>query len=288
MKGDLRRVIQPRKPSGTTYTSPPTVGLASRMRPLLTRTGIAYTCTGILGLVILSLMWSGTHEGTRVLSQWSPMASETLKTPITTSTITELNNDASPDLVEYTNLDPPGTSIPAPQGQKPQPVGGLPIISTKNNGTLVLLTGASGLGHFRGVEEFYTKITANRLEYANVHGIHIMITLLIVGYDFMTVDLASYVITHTTHPVWGKLPAILEAFERYPNAEWVWWLDNDAIIMTPEIDLYQHLLDPKILQTRLFKDQPILILDEKHSPVESGLLTPVVTSKYQLIIESAI
>lgn len=91
----------------------------------------------------------------------------------------------------------------------------------------------------------------------------------------MTVDLSLFDITQTAHPVWGKLPAIISAFEKYPHAEWIWWLDIDAIIMNPEIDLYEHLLDPAVLPTKLVQDQPILVLNETYAPVESGLYTMV-------------
>ena len=91
----------------------------------------------------------------------------------------------------------------------------------------------------------------------------------------MTVNLSSYLITHTTHPVWGKLPAILEAFEKYPQAEWVWWLDIDAIIMSPDVDLYSSFLNPSIIQSKLVQGEPILILDNTFQPVKSGLFTTV-------------
>jgi hypothetical protein len=91
----------------------------------------------------------------------------------------------------------------------------------------------------------------------------------------MTVDLSSYIITHKTHPVWGKLPAILEAFRKYPNADWVWWLDVDAVIMSPEIDLYEHLLAPSVLMRSLTDGDPILQLNEEFTVVASGLRTQV-------------
>jgi hypothetical protein len=91
----------------------------------------------------------------------------------------------------------------------------------------------------------------------------------------MTVDLASYVITRTTHAVWGKLPAILEAFRKFPHAEWVWWLDIDAVIMTPESEVFGHLLDPSVIQTKFLRGEPILVLNESYFPVQSGLLTTV-------------
>jgi hypothetical protein len=99
------------------------------------------------------------------------------------------------------------------------------------------------------------------------------------GYDFMTVDLSSYVITHKTHPVWGKLPAILEAFRKYPSAEWIWWLDVDAVIMTPQIDMYNHLLAPNVLQKSLTEGENIVVLNDQFVAVNSGLRT-VVTSLF--------
>jgi len=96
-----------------------------------------------------------------------------------------------------------------------------------------------------------------------------------IGYDFMSVDLSSYVITKTSHPVWGKLPAILEAMKKFPEAEWVWWLDIDAIIMTPSIDLHRHLLEPETLQRKLLQNDPILLHSEQQKTYYSGLFTSV-------------
>jgi hypothetical protein len=86
----------------------------------------------------------------------------------------------------------------------------------------------------------------------------------------MVVDLSSYVLTHTSHPVWGKLPAIIEAFDQYPNAEWIWWLDTDAIIMSPEVDLYNLLLSPTVMKSKLLVDLPIIVPDG-WNPFDSGL-----------------
>lgn len=95
----------------------------------------------------------------------------------------------------------------------------------------------------------------------------------------MTVDLGRYRLTKAADPVWGKLPAILEAFGRYPSSEWIWWLDVDAIIMTPEIDIFQHVLDPQVLNRRLREGDPILVMNEKYTPSPSGLYTMVFFSK---------
>jgi hypothetical protein len=55
---------------------------------------------------------------------------------------------------------------------------GFPLISTENNGRVVLLTGVIGPGNFREVDNFYSEIVNNRLEYANHHGISTSFTSL--------------------------------------------------------------------------------------------------------------
>jgi len=95
------------------------------------------------------------------------------------------------------------------------------------------------------------------------------------GYEVMAVDLASYKVTQTAHPVWGKLPAIIEAMKKYPEADWIWWLDIDAIIMTPQIDLHKHLLDPEFLVSNFVAGEPILYINNMRQPTRSGLVTKV-------------
>ncbi len=262
------------------------------MRMLMARSTVVYSCTGLLLLLVFSMFLNRTPNTTGVLSTWTKQHG--LPTPVLdTATIVEVTNKHS-ETQSSNDLDTPEVKSVALQTNTASP----PIdalehnlekslsqthknpkefeaIATKNNGKLVLLTGATGPGHFQKVENFHQKVTSNRREYANKHGILCSNYILTLGYDFMTVNLSSYLITHTTHPVWGKLPAILEAFEKYPQAEWVWWLDIDAIIMSPEVDLYTSFLDPSIIQSKLAIGDPILILDDLHSPIRSGLQTSV-------------
>jgi len=121
----------------------------------------------------------------------------------------------------------PGTfSVPAdmvhtPDGPKPDEI--------------VLLAASDGKGHNGGIENILEDITLNRQEYANLHGYH---------YQFL--NISKYDIGGA-HPVWAKLPAIVEAFNLHPKAKWIWWLDLDAIIMSPEVDLRTHILSHEAL-----------------------------------------
>jgi|SRR5271154_5785802 len=86
---------------------------------------------------------------------------------------------------------------------------------------------------------------------------HSVVALITLGYHLLVVDMNAFEIVKSLHPVWSKIPAISRAFELFATAEWVWWLDADAIIMTPSIDLYEHLLNPASLGRLLRKGQLI-------------------------------
>jgi len=73
----------------------------------------------------------------------------------------------------------------------------------------------------------------------------------------MLFDSNKYEVSQERHPVWCKPTVIAEAMEKNSSAEWIWWLDMDAIIMTPHLDLYEYLLAPTVLAERLLKGQTI-------------------------------
>lgn len=108
---------------------------------------------------------------------------------------------------------------------------------------IVLLCASDGKGHNGGIENLLEQARENRQEYADFH-----------GYKYHFLNISKFDIA-PAHPVWGKLPAIAETFETYPDAQWIWWLDLDAILMTPSVDLNELLLSHKALGEQLHKDQ---------------------------------
>jgi hypothetical protein len=46
--------------------------------------------------------------------------------------------------------------------------------------------------------------------------------------------------------------------KQFPSAEWIWWLDMDAVVMNPWIDLEERLLSPDGMQARLLNGSKIL------------------------------
>ncbi|KAF2102605.1 galactosyl transferase, partial [Rhizodiscina lignyota] len=109
----------------------------------------------------------------------------------------------------------------------------------------VVLTASDGGGHNGGIENIMENALTNRQEYCDAH-----------GYICHWVDVSRFDMDGA-HPVWKKLPAIIETFQTYPDVQWVWMLDLDAIIMSPEIDIVQQLLSHSGMQQQLKKDQQI-------------------------------
>jgi len=61
------------------------------------------------------------------------------------------------------------------------------------------------------------------------------------GYDFIWADITPFAVPHTDALEWAKVGVISAAFAAYPNAKWLWWLDLDAIIMTPSLPVSTYL-----------------------------------------------
>lgn len=52
--------------------------------------------------------------------------------------------------------------------------------------------------------------------------------------------------------------AMRHAITKYPDATFIWFLDQNAYIMNPEKKLESHLLDPRLLESMMIKDFPIV------------------------------
>lgn len=122
---------------------------------------------------------------------------------------------------------------------------------------IVILTASDGKGHNGGIQDLIGQTRTNRQDYADLHGYH---------YHF--INITKYDL-QGAHPVWAKLPAVADAFNAFPDAQWVWWLDLDAIIMTPTVDLNKLLLSHEALGAQLQKNVPILRASEKETGVRS-------------------
>jgi hypothetical protein len=87
----------------------------------------------------------------------------------------------------------------------------------------------------------------NREEYAELH-----------GYIHHAIDLSKY--ESQNHPC-DKILAVRETKKKFKDSKWVWWLDEDAIIMNPSVDLGQHVLNPDVLIKKIAYNEKIRNVD---------------------------
>jgi hypothetical protein len=121
---------------------------------------------------------------------------------------------------------------------------------------ILLVVGSDG---HHPLDNHSTEIRANREDYAAYHGTDIQLVMLISGYDFMWANLSDYRV-EDAHAVWAKVSVLLEAFKQHPEAKWIWWLDFDAVIMTPTVDLGEHILNPDAMFSKLLKGEKFPIV----------------------------
>ena len=124
------------------------------------------------------------------------------------------------------------TTITVPENIKYNPTGPRPD-------QVIFLTATDGQGNNGGIKDIVHLAEENRKAYCNHH-----------GYIYHFINISKYDLGDS-HAVWKKIPAIVEAFNTYPDAQWVFWLDLDAIIMTPSQDLNSLLLSKEGMQTAL-------------------------------------
>ncbi|KAK9428816.1 galactosyl transferase GMA12/MNN10 family-domain-containing protein [Lipomyces doorenjongii] len=118
---------------------------------------------------------------------------------------------------------------------------------------VVLLTATDGKGHNNEIENLLDMVTENREDYCAFH-----------EYKYQFTNISEFD-QDGRIAVWNKIPAIQNAFDINPDAEWVWWLDMDIIIMTPSQDLASLLLNRDVMKERIAYDAPIKLSDGKSS-----------------------
>ncbi|KAH7149890.1 galactosyl transferase GMA12/MNN10 family-domain-containing protein [Dactylonectria estremocensis] len=95
-------------------------------------------------------------------------------------------------------------------------------------------------------DTYLKTITDNREQYAAKH-----------GYETMTVRLFDYD-TKGAPQSWARIIAMRHALSLYPEARFVWLLDQNAYIMELNLSLEEQLTKPEKLEELMIKDQSIV------------------------------
>lgn len=57
---------------------------------------------------------------------------------------------------------------------------------------------------------------------------------------------------------WTKVVAVLDTLTKFPDATYVWFLEQDSFIMNPKLTIEEHVMKPSRLESLMIKDQPIV------------------------------
>ncbi|KAF2728473.1 hypothetical protein EJ04DRAFT_516594 [Polyplosphaeria fusca] len=125
---------------------------------------------------------------------------------------------------------------------------------------VVVLTASDGGGHNSAIPDVLERVLADRKAYCDLH-----------GYTNLWINTSRYDIGDA-HRTWSKIPAVAEAFYLYPHAEWIWLIDTDIILMTPEYDLIKEIVSPEAINKGLMRETPILDGQLKKNP--TNIFTP--------------
>jgi hypothetical protein len=99
---------------------------------------------------------------------------------------------------------------------------------------VALVTATDYHFHWDGAEEALQDTIQERQQYADLH-----------GYTFDFVDLRTFeqdAVQEDMAAVWKKIPVLKHIFDKRPDAEWIWWLDLDAVLMGAQ-SLQEYLFD---------------------------------------------
>lgn len=106
-----------------------------------------------------------------------------------------------------------------------------------------------GLDSDKSNQTYLEEVLKDRLSYASKHGYGL--------YARYLKDFANE-IEEQSNIQFAKVSLMREAMFAFKDAKWLWWLDQDAVIMMPSYDIEKELLDPMRLNNIMLRDVPIM------------------------------
>jgi len=95
-------------------------------------------------------------------------------------------------------------------------------------------------------KEYIKNIKENRIEYARNH-----------GYATFFPNVTDYHLNGSPKS-WARVPAVRHAITKYPHSTYVWYFDQNSLIMNPALTIEGHIMNSKRLENLMIKDQPIV------------------------------
>lgn len=60
---------------------------------------------------------------------------------------------------------------------------------------------------------------------------------------------------------WTRVVAMRHAFTKYPDASYVWFLDQNALIMDPKVSIHRDIMARDNLNKVMIRNQPVVLPD---------------------------
>ncbi|KAF8856486.1 hypothetical protein BDZ45DRAFT_466918 [Acephala macrosclerotiorum] len=95
-------------------------------------------------------------------------------------------------------------------------------------------------------KEYISNVKDNRIEYARKH-----------GYETFFPTAKDYPLDGAPD-TWAKVPAIRHALTKFPYSTYIWYLDQNSLIMNPEISIESDIMNSKKLESLMIRDQPVV------------------------------
>ena len=57
---------------------------------------------------------------------------------------------------------------------------------------------------------------------------------------------------------WARVPAMRHAMTKFPHSTYFWFLDQNSLIMNPFLTIERDIMNPKLLESLMIKDQSIV------------------------------
>ncbi|ORY80907.1 galactosyl transferase [Protomyces lactucae-debilis] len=96
-------------------------------------------------------------------------------------------------------------------------------------------------------------IISNRQAYADRHGYQLLIKNAAKYSPIAPVNPSA-----VEHDSWIKLYALREVLQEHPEADWIWYLDPEALIMDQSLSLVNDILKPSVLSNLILRDVPVV------------------------------
>jgi mannan polymerase II complex MNN11 subunit len=81
--------------------------------------------------------------------------------------------------------------------------------------------------------------------------------LFLTGYEVFLVSAGGYDLNGA--PIsWSKVTATRHALAQFPDCKYIWYLDQNAFIMNPNLKIEDTIMNPSTLDTTMIKDLPVV------------------------------